>query len=49
MQIADPLRTLGTRYEDLRKSHVDYAGKLEKEKEAAYGISAWDPASRRGI
>lgn len=35
-QLADPLKTLGTRYEDLRKLHADYAGKLEKERDGQY-------------
>ncbi|KAI8943206.1 hypothetical protein NX059_001233 [Plenodomus lindquistii] len=35
-QLADPLKTLGTRYEDLRKLHADYASKLEKERDGQY-------------
>jgi formin-binding protein 1 len=35
-QIADPLRHLSTRYEEIRKNHVEYAGKLEKERDAAF-------------
>jgi formin-binding protein 1 len=36
-QVADPLRNLAAKYEELRLSHVDYAAKLEKEKDAALG------------
>lgn len=36
-QLADPLRYLGTRYEELRKRHADYADKLEKERDSTYG------------
>lgn len=35
-QIADPLKSLAARYEELRKSHVEYAAKLEKERDASY-------------
>lgn len=35
-QLADPLKALGTRYEDLRKLHGDYATKLEKERDNQY-------------
>ena len=35
--LADPLKVLGTRYEELRKRHADYADKLEKERESTYG------------
>ncbi|KAH8692587.1 putative actin polymerization protein Bzz1 [Talaromyces proteolyticus] len=34
-QLADPLRQISTRYEELRKSHVDYHSKLEKERESS--------------
>ncbi|KAF1985159.1 actin polymerization protein Bzz1 [Aulographum hederae CBS 113979] len=34
--IAEPLRILATRYEDLRKCHADYAAKLEKERDGSY-------------
>ncbi|KAK7540186.1 hypothetical protein IWX49DRAFT_607974 [Phyllosticta citricarpa] len=34
--LAEPLKQLATRYEELRKSHVDYAGKLEKERDSQY-------------
>ena len=37
LQIADPLKTLAARYEDLRKSHAEYAAKLEKERDMSYG------------
>ena len=33
-QVADPLKNLSVRYEELRKSHVEYHGKLEKERES---------------
>lgn len=36
-QIADPLKNLATRYEELRKNHAEYAAKLEKERDASYG------------
>ena len=35
-QLADPLKTLATRYEELRKLHGDYAAKLEKERDSQY-------------
>ncbi|KAF2102647.1 FCH-domain-containing protein [Rhizodiscina lignyota] len=35
--LADPLKHLQTRYEELRKLHADFAGKLEKERDGAYG------------
>ena len=35
--LADPLKNLGQRYEDLRKQHSDYAAKLEKERDGSYG------------
>lgn len=35
--MADPLRVLGTRYEDLRKRHAEYAAKLEAERDSTYG------------
>jgi hypothetical protein len=34
--LAEPLKTLATKYEDLRKSHADYAAKLEKERDGSY-------------
>ena len=37
LQVADPLKAIGVRYEELRKSHADYAVKLEKERDAAFG------------
>ena len=36
-QLADPLKSLATRYEELRKLHGDYAAKLEKERDSQYG------------
>jgi hypothetical protein len=35
-QLADPLKNLATRYEELRKLHGDYAAKLEKERDSQY-------------
>ncbi|KAF2709951.1 hypothetical protein K504DRAFT_248013 [Pleomassaria siparia CBS 279.74] len=34
--LADPLKNLATRYEELRKCHGDYAIKLEKERDSTY-------------
>ena len=34
--LADPLKHLSTRCEDLRKQHAEYAIKLEKERDATY-------------
>lgn len=34
--LAQPLQNLQNRYEDLRKSHAEYAAKLEKEREGSY-------------
>jgi hypothetical protein len=34
--LAEPLRTLSSRYEDLQKRHADYATKLQKERDSAY-------------
>lgn len=36
LQIADPLRNVAARFEELRKSHADYAAKLERERDNAY-------------
>uniref|UniRef100_A0A093VV49 High osmolarity signaling protein SHO1 n=1 Tax=Talaromyces marneffei PM1 TaxID=1077442 RepID=A0A093VV49_TALMA len=33
-QVADPLKNIATRYEELRKSHVEYHARLEKERES---------------
>ncbi|KAF1849400.1 FCH-domain-containing protein [Cucurbitaria berberidis CBS 394.84] len=35
-KLADPLKHLGTRYEELRKLHGDFAAKLEKERDSQY-------------
>ncbi|KAK2802211.1 hypothetical protein FQN51_004893 [Onygenales sp. PD_10] len=35
-QIAEPLKLAATRFEELRKNHVEYAGRLEKERDATY-------------
>lgn len=37
IHVADPLKQAATQYEEIRKSHFDYHGKLEKERETAYG------------
>lgn len=36
-QVADPLKSAASRYEDLRKSHTDFAAKLERERDGSYG------------
>jgi Skp family chaperone for outer membrane proteins len=36
-QVAEPLKQAAAQYEDIRKCHVDYHTKLEKERDAAYG------------
>ncbi|CAM1500545.1 Fc.00g097070.m01.CDS01 [Cosmosporella sp. VM-42] len=35
-QVAEPLKYFGTRFEDLRKRHTEYAEKLERERESSY-------------
>ncbi|PBP21448.1 actin polymerization protein [Diplocarpon rosae] len=35
--VAEPMRVLGARFEEIRKRHVDYAEKLEKERDSTYG------------
>lgn len=35
-RIAEPLKQFATRYEELRKNHAEYAGKLEKERDGSY-------------
>ncbi|QQK47977.1 Fps/Fes/Fer/CIP4 homology [Penicillium digitatum] len=37
VQVADPLKQAAIQYEEIRKCHVEYHGKLEKERDAAYG------------
>lgn len=34
--LAEPVKHLGTRCEELRKQHADYASKLEKERDSSY-------------
>jgi Skp family chaperone for outer membrane proteins len=34
--VAEPLKNLSTRYEDLRKQHTEHAAKLEKERDGNY-------------
>ena len=36
LQVADPLKNIAARYEELRKSHVEYAAKLERERDISY-------------
>lgn len=36
-QLAEPLRVLGARCEDVRKQHAEFAAKLEKERDTTYG------------
>lgn len=36
-QVAEPLKFYGTRFEDLRKKHAEYADRLVNERDAAYG------------
>lgn len=36
-QVAEPLKQAAAQYEDIRKCHVDYHAKLEKERDASYG------------
>ncbi|KAK3945987.1 hypothetical protein QBC46DRAFT_370518 [Diplogelasinospora grovesii] len=35
-QVAEPLKQIATRFEELRKRHVEYADKLEKERDSSY-------------
>ena len=35
--MADPLKVIATRYEELRKRHAEFADKLEKERDSTYG------------
>ncbi|ROT41370.1 FCH-domain-containing protein [Sodiomyces alkalinus F11] len=35
-QVAEPLKFLGARFDELRKRHVEYAEKLERERDAQY-------------
>lgn len=37
VQISEPLKNVALRYEELRKSHADFATKLESERDAGYG------------
>lgn len=36
-QISEPLKNIALKYEDMRKSHADFATKLESERDASYG------------
>lgn len=35
--MAEPLKHAAVQYEEIRKCHVDYHGKLEKERDSSYG------------
>jgi hypothetical protein len=35
-KVAEPLRAVAARYEELRKAHVDFGTKLEKERDSSY-------------
>lgn len=35
--VAEPLKQVAAKYEDLRKSHAEYAAKLERERDGSYG------------
>lgn len=35
--LAEPLKIMAAKYEDLRKQHAEYAAKLEREREGTYG------------
>lgn len=35
--LAEPLKAMGSKLEDLRKHHAEFAGKLEKERDSTYG------------
>ena len=47
LQVADPIKTVASRYEELRKSHVEFAGKLEKERDNSYGMKTNRERARR--
>lgn len=36
-RVAEPLKQVAAQYDDIRKSHVDFHAKLEKERDASYG------------
>ncbi|KAL8683251.1 MAG: hypothetical protein Q9186_000753 [Xanthomendoza sp. 1 TL-2023] len=36
LQVADPLKSLAARYEELRKNHSEYAAKLERERDSSF-------------
>ena len=35
--LAEPLKSLSSRCEDIRRQHAEYAAKLERERDASYG------------
>jgi formin-binding protein 1 len=35
-KVAEPMKVLGTRFEEVRKKHAEYADKLEKERDSSY-------------
>ncbi len=36
LQVADPLKNIAVKYEEIRKSHAEFAAKLEKERDMSY-------------
>ena len=36
-RVAEPLKQAAAKFDEMRKSHVEYAGKLEKERDSSYG------------
>lgn len=36
-QVAEPLKQVASQYDELRKCHVEFHGKLEKERDASFG------------
>ncbi|MCJ1476964.1 hypothetical protein MMC13_005634 [Lambiella insularis] len=36
LQVSEPLKNIGTQYEELRKSHAEFSAKLERERDTAY-------------
>ena len=42
-RVSESLKNVALRYEELRKSHVDYSAKLEKERDAVYGSNTQQP------
>ena len=38
VQVSDPIKNIAIRYEELRKSHAEFAAKLEQERNTAYSM-----------